>query len=119
MFPIPGTGTGGMRGMELLEQVAQSFAQALAGLEMRHVARPQHDVVAGTGVAGHARPALAQAETAEAAQLPPVVLRQALGDVIEDQLDRFVHVARSENALADRLANWALDRTSPDALQPF
>ena len=31
----------------------------------------------------------------------------------------FVHVARSENALADRLANWALDRTSPDALQPF
>lgn len=32
---------------------------------------------------------------------------------------RFVHVARSENALADRLANWALDRTSPDAPHPF
>ena len=27
---------------------------------------------------------------------------------------RFVHVERSENAPADRLANWALDRTSPD-----
>ena len=32
---------------------------------------------------------------------------------------RFVHVVRAENSLADRLANWALDRTSPDALQPF
>ncbi|MYD93327.1 MAG: ribonuclease HI family protein [Chloroflexi bacterium] len=26
----------------------------------------------------------------------------------------YIHVGRSENALADRLANWALDRTSPD-----
>ena len=32
---------------------------------------------------------------------------------------RFVHVARSENALADRLANWALDRTSPDSPHLF
>lgn len=31
----------------------------------------------------------------------------------------FVHVARSENSLADRLANWALDRTSPDSPTEF
>ncbi len=28
----------------------------------------------------------------------------------------YLHVPRSENSLADRLANWALDRTSPDNL---
>ncbi len=32
---------------------------------------------------------------------------------------RYVHVARSENSLADRLANWALDRTSPDIPNEF
>ena len=31
----------------------------------------------------------------------------------------YVHVARSENSLADRLANWALDRTSPDTPSEF
>jgi len=31
----------------------------------------------------------------------------------------YVHVARSENSLADRLANWALDRTSPENSNPF
>ena len=32
----------------------------------------------------------------------------------EDVPVSYVHVRRSENWLADRLANWALDRTSPD-----
>ena len=31
----------------------------------------------------------------------------------------FVHVTRSENTLADRLANWALDRTFPDSPTEF
>jgi len=31
----------------------------------------------------------------------------------------YVHVARSQNSLADRLANWALDRTSPDTPNEF
>lgn len=31
----------------------------------------------------------------------------------------YVHVGRSENSLADRLANWALDRTSPDPANGF
>ena len=31
----------------------------------------------------------------------------------------YMHVARAENALADRLANWALDRTSPDIQNLF
>ena len=31
----------------------------------------------------------------------------------------YVHIGRSENSLADRLANWALDRTSPDAANGF
>ena len=32
---------------------------------------------------------------------------------------RYVHLARAENALADRLANWALDHTSPENAHPF
>lgn len=32
---------------------------------------------------------------------------------------RYVHISRSDNALADRLANWALDRTSPDSPSLF
>ena len=31
----------------------------------------------------------------------------------------YMHVTRSENSLADRLANWALDRTSPDTPNGF
>lgn len=31
----------------------------------------------------------------------------------------FVHVARSKNSLADRLANWALDHTSPNHPNAF
>ena len=69
---------------------------------MRHVARPQHDVGAGAGVAGHARLTLAQAETAEAAQLHPIVLRQAFGDMVEYQLDGLVHVAWGQVFLLGR-----------------
>src|SRR5215471_4994499 len=65
-----------------------AFAQFLAGLEVRDMLLGHLHAFAGLGIASRPRRPIVQAEAAEAADLDPLALGQAVGHGVEDHLHR-------------------------------
>src|SRR5580765_6617208 len=86
----------GATGRELVD----AFAQFLARLAMRHVLARQGDGRSGLRIAPHARWAIVQRETAEAADFDALAVRQRVAHLLHHAFDGEFHVIERQVILA-------------------
>src|SRR5476649_98092 len=79
-----------------------ALTQLLAGLEVRNELLRHLDLFARLGVSAHARRAVVEPETAEAADLDALALDEAVGHGIKNSLDRELGILRNQMRIAPR-----------------